>query len=147
MIKSIEHPETQEGEICLGNVTQNCFDRCLAKTKRLGKNAYDLYGNLIPNQYPIFVKRRLTRSGYGKLELSIYGLKAKTEFNSVFLFWNALLAGHFSSVLLKCRHATMKARYADGPIQLMRTLANTYSDYLLSLSVRMTGRAHAHSYR
>ena len=50
------HPETQPGELPIGNSTSTDYPMIGWKSKRKGIVAYDIYGNVIPprDEYPIF---------------------------------------------------------------------------------------------
>jgi len=52
-----EHPEKQEGEICLTNSTKEDFIRIGWKTKRMGIVPYDIHGRALRCRlYPVFVQ-------------------------------------------------------------------------------------------
>ena len=60
-----KHPELREGEIWLSNVLKEynssrrtkCYDDFTYKSKRLGKQAYDIHGNLIEEASPVFISK------------------------------------------------------------------------------------------
>lgn len=55
------HPELEEGEFLLTNCSLGFFPTCAWKTKRLGRNAYDLEGKVLDSPinrlYPLFIQR------------------------------------------------------------------------------------------
>jgi uncharacterized protein (UPF0335 family) len=63
------HPELKAGEVFLHNVTPGTSDwtRIHYKTKRLGKQAYNLYGKALEhNSKPVFVKEEELRAEASK---------------------------------------------------------------------------------
>ena len=52
------HPETQDGEVYLGNATIGEFISDVEyDTKRIGARAYDIYGKELKWLWPIFVQK------------------------------------------------------------------------------------------
>jgi len=52
------HIEEREGEVWLRNIKPEEFSRFRWKTKRLGTNAFDIDGELLRGQRPLFVQRK-----------------------------------------------------------------------------------------
>lgn len=68
-----KHPETREGEIYLTNCCLDVFNnpddeyyKIGWKTKRKGKVAYDIYGNIIENAYSVFIQIEEYEAKHGK---------------------------------------------------------------------------------
>ena len=67
MVVEKSHPELKEGEVFIGNFTEESFEQSMYVMKRLGLQAYDTNGNEIEhmaydydddtNLYPMFVNR------------------------------------------------------------------------------------------
>jgi len=51
------HPELEPGEVFLANTSADyVFERLELKTKRRGKDAFDIYGRPMGELFPIFVQ-------------------------------------------------------------------------------------------
>ena len=53
-----EHPEIEEGEIFLGNSTEEDYQKIGWKTKRKANIAFDRSGNTIIGLFPVFIQKR-----------------------------------------------------------------------------------------
>jgi hypothetical protein len=51
------HPEMRDGEVWAFNGTDEHFHASAWRTKRLGEQAYDIWGRPIGGCYPVFVQR------------------------------------------------------------------------------------------
>lgn len=62
-----EHPELKPGEVFFTNLScEDDWEEIGWLSKRLGKTAYDVNGNIIPGLRPVFVwKSELERAGIG----------------------------------------------------------------------------------
>lgn len=65
MNKNRNHPELRDGEVFLGNSTEDDFmNRIGYQSKRMGTTAYTIHGQeiphfkLTPSLYPVFVERQ-----------------------------------------------------------------------------------------
>ena len=51
------HPECLPGETFLTNVCKDSnFEKIGWETKRKGEHAYDVFGKLVPDAYPVFIR-------------------------------------------------------------------------------------------
>lgn len=53
---NLPHPEAHEGEVWIANLPPNQIDTIRWQSKRVGRVAYDIEGNVIPNVFPVFAK-------------------------------------------------------------------------------------------
>jgi hypothetical protein len=51
------HPETLDGEVFMFNATDEGYQNSVWRTRRMGHQAYDMWGAKIRNVHPVFVKR------------------------------------------------------------------------------------------
>lgn len=67
------HPELQQGEVWIGNMTEKIFQQKKYKSKRKGEVAYDSSGNKIEGDeyFPVFVLKKYLP---GHVDMLVSGL-------------------------------------------------------------------------